>query len=244
MNLSLKFQSRPHPECGEPAFGPLMVDQRCYCNASPSSTSQQTSQNYQVGLQTAPGGPGIALGAGSSAGAITAIASNSGNSTTNSNNTTVAGDVTTSLAGLALAGQTVTAMQEQSDHSADIISGIGGAAINLGAQVTGEAFQFAQNQSVLNYNALNQNTSLAFSTINAISQANASGAISAAAQNTLAASVAAAAATQPVTPVYVSTGQQPYSGASATGTGISTTEIVGLGIAVVAIGIFMHAGKR
>jgi hypothetical protein len=251
--------------CGE---RPLLAEPRFFCSNGPASSSTaQTSENYQVGAQSAPGGPSIGIGAGSTTGAINTTTSDSGNSVnqTNSNNTTVSGDVLTSNNALllannvvtsnnALSGQALVAADDMATHSEDIVGGIatsaittgaqtaqslGGAAINLGNNATLAAFQFAQNQSVLNYNALNQNTALAFSTINALDTSQAAGAVSAAAQDTLAAVTAAAATPASTSVIYEPSATQPYTGTAATGSGIdSTTLLLIAGIAVVAIYLF------
>lgn len=261
MNLYLKFQSRPLPECADAAFA-LMLEPRCYCGSASQSTTQQTSQNYQVGLQTAPGAPGVALGAGSSAGAINASSTTTGSF----NTTTISGDVATSLAGLSLAGQAITEANTGANQSEDIVGGIGtaainagtslgtaainlgGAALNAGNTATLAALQFSQNQSALNYNELNQQTALAFSTINALDTANAAGQVSGAAQDALAASLAAAqSANAAPTVIYQPSTQQPYqqqSGSVASTTSNTTWIVLGLvGIAAIIFGpkLLKHA---
>ena len=78
-----------------------------------------------------------------------------------------------------IAGAAIDASGGLATTVSQLASNLGGSAINLASGVASEAFTFAQNESVLNYNALNQNTALAFSTIAALSTAQASGAISA-----------------------------------------------------------------
>lgn len=262
MNLYLKFQSRRPRGCGDDfvaAAFELMLEPRCYCASASSSSTKQSSTNNQVGVQTAPGAPGVGIGAGASVGTVgltSTFQSNVGNTTPTYN---VSGDTATAAAAMTLAGQVVTygndltghaltAMQSQDQHSQDLMAGLGGsainlggAAINLGGAAVGAAFQFAQNQSVMNYNALNNNTAMAFSTINAIDTANAAGAISAAAQDTLAASLATGQQMQQPAPIDLTGLNTPY---TATTTGITSTEIVGIGLAVVTVAIFMHHGTR
>ena len=249
MNLYLKFQSRPLCECADAAFA-LMLEPRFFCGSASQSTTQQTSQNYQVGLQTAAGGPGVALGAGASAGAINASSKTTGsfNTVSDLGNTTISGDVTTSLAGLSLAGQAITEANTGANQLEDIVGGLGTEAINLGGAAldagntaTLAALQFSQNQSALNYNELNQQTALAFSTINALDTANAAGQVSGAAQDALAASLAAAQASNAApTTIYEPSTTQPYQqqqGYVASTTSNTTWIVLGLvGIAAIIFG--------
>jgi hypothetical protein len=256
--------------CGPP---PLMVEQRFFCGPSSSSSSTaQSAQNQQVALQTASGGPGVAVGAGGSAGAIAVT------STTDSGNTVVSGDTLTAAEALALANntitqdqaagletqsasvglaetaiqsaqdqaaQSITAMGHQSDQVDALASNLGGAAINLAGDVTNEAFNFAQNESVLNYNALNQNTALAFSTIAALSTAQASGAIAgtAADLSRLAGQIGnqSGGATTVVVPPAAS---QPYT-ATDTGTGtVSAGTLTMIGIVLAALYFLFPKGAK
>ena len=207
--------------CGEEIVcgaQPLMVEQRCFCGPSSSSSStKQDAYNQQAALQTAGGAPGVNVGAGATTGAVGIT------STVDSGNVVVSGDTLTARDAMVLANNTITQDQAAgiattaqvaalaghsidaqtelataaisaatdqagqsivaSNHAVDAMESVattlGGAAINLGSDAVNEAFNFAQNESVLNYNALNQNTALAFSTIAALSTADAAGAISA-----------------------------------------------------------------
>lgn len=226
---------------------PLMIEVRECCGANSSSATDQTSENYQVAAQSAPGGPSFGIGSGAQTGAITATTSDSGNVQTNSNNVTINGDTGVALAGLTLSDHALTAAGQQADHAEELASTLGTqalttattlgtSAINLGAQATGEAFQFAQNEAVLNYNALNQNTALAFSTIAALDTAQSSGAISAATSDLsrLASQIVSQGTSTGVTPVYITTpGQTPST--TSTSSDISTNTILVIAAAIAAL---------
>jgi hypothetical protein len=198
---------------------------RCYGGGSSSSSTSQPVTNEQVGLELQQGGQGVAVGAGAQTGAINITS----------------GDIQTAQMALAgagtIAGQAIVSAGEQAGHAEDIVGGIAGAAINLGSQATGQAFQFAQNQTALAYNALNQNTALAFSTINALDMANAAGAVSAAAQDTLSAAQAATSGGGTGTTVIYKPDQSaPYAGQSG---GMDATTVLLIAVAALAAIYFL-----
>ena len=232
---------------------------------SSSSSSSQTAENYQVGVQTAPGAPGVGIGANANVGALSLKSSATNSNNYSSVNITTSGATAADAGVVGVAGQALTTAQESAAQEAELVSGLGttafGAATSLGGQAlttattgltlannlgtaaiasgsnaTLAALQFAQNESNLNYNELNQQTSLAFSTINALDTAGAAGAVSAAAQDTLAAATAAAqnSAAQP-TVIYEPGAPQYGSNQSVGGSPtISSTAVFVLAIAAVA----------
>ena len=236
MNLYLKFQSRRPRGCGDDfvtAAFELMLEPRCYCASATSAQSTQLAINKQAATQTAPGAPGITLGAGSSARDIAATATNSGNTTlTNSNNpisnsynTTISGDYLTAKAGL------------------DTATALGGAAINFGALAVGGALQFAQNESVLNAKAVADNSAEWFAYINATKVVAGQDYVAASAQQTLADALASGQQMASLTALPTGTPTDTTGTGGAFG-GITGTELVGIGLAVAAVAIFMHHGTH
>jgi hypothetical protein len=179
----------------------------------------------------------------------------------NGQNAALAGhsiDAQTELAAAAIqaasdqAGQSIVAAEGQADRVADLATtsmelstNLGGAAINLAGGVVNEAFNFAQNESVLNYNALNQNTALAFSTIAALSTAQASGAISAEAADL--ARIAGQIGTQSggtTTVVVPAASTQPYTAVDTSSGGVSAGTLTMIGIVLAALYFLFPKGAK
>ncbi len=220
---------------------------RCYGGGSSSSSTSQPVTNQQVGLQTGAGA-GIAVGAGSTTGAI---------------NISTLDDAqlqTLATAGSSIVNQGIVAAQDTAEHASDVVSSIagtaittgaqtaqslGGAAINAGTQLGVAGLTAGNNLATTalavtnsNLNALNQNTAEAFSVLASMETSQESGAASGEAQDLLAlanklSSASSAAPTVIYQPVATDTGSQPYTGTAATGSGLSwgTIGLVAAGIA-------------
>jgi hypothetical protein len=118
---------------------------------------------------------------------------------------------------------------------------LAGSVINAGQNIGLASLQFAQNQSELNYNALNQNTALAFSTIDHLISGQTAGQLEAAAQALTAATTPASTTAAQPTIIYAGSTQQPttVSGTSK----MSTGEWIGLAI-VAAVVIYAVTKKK
>jgi hypothetical protein len=204
-------------------------------SSSSSSTSTPVT-NQEVAVQTGAGA-GVAVGAGATTGAVNITS----------------GDVVTSQAAIAAAAAAVNSIvglaSDEShtevgviEHEGDGDRAVATSALAVGQNLGLASLQFAQNETMLNLNALNTNTALAFSTINNLTAAQEAGQISSAAQMLSAATTAAGASgTATPTIIYAGTTQQPLT--SGTGTSkVSTGGWIAIA-AVAAIGLYFVTRK-
>jgi len=179
---------------------------RCYVGGMSSSTTSQPVTNEQVGLELQNGGQGIAVGAGSTTGAINIQTLSDAQL---QDLTTAASDVTTTA--INTSAQTAQA------------------ALAAGQNLANTAYSVTS----ANLNALNANTAEAFSILASMETSQQSGAVSGEAQDLAAlASHLSSLSSAPATVVYQPVATDSGTGA-ATGSGLSwgTVALIVAGIA-------------